>query len=283
MKTKNSLKNKKECSIPVLETHITHNTTSVKIREVFHHIIDATKDYICKISRHSHSFHELIIVLKGSMYVEILKKEICAKAGDILFYHAGVFHKERFIRGNEIICISWEEQGKIKFPILMHDASGKIRFLAKWLWEQDKSNYSRKVLLQEKTFEIIKIELARICESGERHFFVSNLKSFMAQDLNKSMTLKNMANYVCLSEDHLLKKYKKLTGHTPMEDLRIIRLETAKSMVLHTRLPLKAIAYKVGFHNVYLFSRLFKKYFKLPPGYFHKDIDYRKHTVFSKS
>ncbi|MDD5688427.1 MAG: helix-turn-helix domain-containing protein [Elusimicrobia bacterium] len=258
------------------------NFKGAKLIDVSHHVSHQGPYPTGKMKKHYHSFHELVIILKGSVCVEISGKEVRAKTGDILFYHAGAAHKEQSTRGTEVICIEWEEKRKIEFPVLIHNTSRKICFLAKWLNEQDQSNYPYRRLLQDKIFEVIRIELTKDFESEENHPFIAKLKSFMIDNLNKPLALKNLANYAHTSKYHFLKKYKKITGRTPMEDLRNIRLETAKDMIVTTCMPLKAIASKVGFSNVYLFTKLFRKYYNTPPGNFRKNTDWVKQTVFSK-
>jgi AraC-like DNA-binding protein/mannose-6-phosphate isomerase-like protein (cupin superfamily) len=269
---------------PDLSKNILLNARGVDLISVEHFISHHAPNNPTGKSKSStyHSFNEFVIILKGSMCVEMLGKNVYGKSGDILFYHAGVAHKEQSTRGTEIICIGWEEKRKIEFPVVTHDASKKICFLAKLLFEQDRSSYPYNRLLQEKIFEVIRIELMKTFESEENHPFIGNLKSFMIDNLDKPLTSENMARYIHMSKPYLWKTYKNLTGRTPIEDLRNIRLETAKNMMVTTGLPIKAISSKVGFTNVYLFTRLFKKYFNLPPGHFRKDTDWRKHTVFPK-
>ncbi|MDD5688262.1 MAG: helix-turn-helix domain-containing protein [Elusimicrobia bacterium] len=236
-----------------------------------------------ELKRHYHFFHELVIVLKGSVCVEILGKNIRASSGDILFYHEGVPHKEQYAHKNtEIIAFAWEEKIKIRFPVLTHDTSRKICFLAKLAYEREQAGYPYKQLLQENIFKVIIIELMKISESEENHPIIGKVKSFMIDNLSKPLTLENLASCVNMSKYHFLRKYRNITGRTPMEDLRNIRLETAKNILLTTSLPLKAVSSKVGFSNATIFSKLFKKYFRLSPGHFRKNKSWKKNTVFLK-
>jgi transcriptional regulator GlxA family with amidase domain len=57
-----------------------------------------------------------------------------------------------------------------------------------------------------------------------------------------------------------------LTGLTPMEDLRQLRLEAARDLLLTTDLPLKAIAPRTGLGDEYHLSRLFRRAFGIAPG-----------------
>jgi transcriptional regulator GlxA family with amidase domain len=48
-----------------------------------------------------------------------------------------------------------------------------------------------------------------------------------------------------------------------MEDVRMIRLEAARNLLLTTNLPLKAIAPRVGLGSEYHLSRLLRRHFDL--------------------
>ena len=56
-------------------------------------------------------------------------------------------------------------------------------------------------------------------------------------------------------------------GHMP---LRLLRVETARDQLITMVLPLKAIAGATGFCDEYHLSRVFRKHFQVPPGYFRK-------------
>jgi AraC-like DNA-binding protein/mannose-6-phosphate isomerase-like protein (cupin superfamily) len=223
-------------------------------------------------SNHYHPYHELVVILKGTMFVEISKKHICANAGDILFYNAGVNHFDHPDNSNppELIFLTWREKGKLDFPILTHDINKKIRFLAQWLYEKSQPVSPYRNLLQKNIFEVILSELSEISKSKESHPVVTNIRSFMREHIKEHLTLENLAKYAGMSKNHFLITYKKLTGQTPMDDLRIIRVETAKDMIFTTDLPLKAISKEVGFIDEYQLSKVFKKYIGTPPGKFRK-------------
>jgi transcriptional regulator GlxA family with amidase domain len=69
-----------------------------------------------------------------------------------------------------------------------------------------------------------------------------------------------------MSKFHFSRRYRQLTGLTPMEDLRQLRLEAARDLLLTTDLPLKAIAPRTGLGDEYHLSRLFRRAFGIAPG-----------------
>jgi len=69
-----------------------------------------------------------------------------------------------------------------------------------------------------------------------------------------------------LSKFHFIRRYRTLTGRTPMEDLRLIRIEAARDLLLTTNLPLKEIAPRCGLGDEYHLSRLFRRYQDVTPS-----------------
>jgi AraC-like DNA-binding protein len=55
-----------------------------------------------------------------------------------------------------------------------------------------------------------------------------------------------------------------------MADVRAIRAQYARELILGTHLPLKEIAPRAGLGNEYSMSRLFRRVFQMPPGQYRR-------------
>ncbi|MDD5688236.1 MAG: AraC family transcriptional regulator [Elusimicrobia bacterium] len=228
-----------------------------------------------KIRNHSHAFHEMIIITSGEMSVLIGNKNINAKAKDVLFYSAGVEHKEQPSKINpvEAIYINWERKDKEKteIPVLTHDNDGRIRLLVKWLFQEWQFNSKYNIQFQEAVIETIVAECLRLSKIKKgTSEFIWKIRNFMRDNIKEKISLEKLANYADLNKYHFLQKYEKLTGRTPMEDLRILRIDMAEELILTTNLPLKVIARETGFANEHHFSKIFSKYSGTTPGHLHK-------------
>lgn len=69
-----------------------------------------------------------------------------------------------------------------------------------------------------------------------------------------------------LSNTQVNRKLKALTGRTPSQFIRVIRLERAKELLQTTDLNISEIAYDVGFNDPNYFSRTFLEEFGYPPS-----------------
>jgi transcriptional regulator GlxA family with amidase domain len=95
---------------------------------------------------------------------------------------------------------------------------------------------------------------------------VEEVRDYATAHIREPVTLDQLAAVSGMSKFHFARQYKALTGSTPMEDLRTLRLERAQDLVMTTDLPLKTIAEDVGFAGVYHLCRIFRQRFGISPG-----------------
>jgi transcriptional regulator GlxA family with amidase domain len=77
-----------------------------------------------------------------------------------------------------------------------------------------------------------------------------------------------LAREVGLSEGSLRRKFKEATGTSLHAYVLQHRMVEARNMLAETDLPIKTIALRLGYSNVYFFSRQFKQMTGAPPATF---------------
>jgi AraC-like DNA-binding protein len=97
-------------------------------------------------------------------------------------------------------------------------------------------------------------------------------KEYISNNYNQKFHIGDVANYCCLSENHLLRTFKEMFGITPYQYLALIRLSRAKSYLEKGTCTINEIVIMIGFESVSTFIKLFKSTFKLTP------LQYRKYT-----
>jgi AraC-like DNA-binding protein len=219
---------------------------------------------------HRHDFVEMMAILGGNLATRIGDQEVLARPGDVLCYPAGTPHSER-VQGRartDFIFFAYRgEPPAARF--VAHDASGRMRLLAGWLFEEQSSTYARKQQVLDALLRSLLAEFAKAATHGS-DTLVERVRAFLKDHLNESLTVRDLAALVDLSPAHFIRTYKRLTQRTPMQDLRMLRLEAARDLLITTALPLKAIAPRVGFCDEYHLSRVFRRCLGVSPGYFRK-------------
>ena len=83
---------------------------------------------------------------------------------------------------------------------------------------------------------------------------------------NPDFSVDQLAREVGMSRVHLYKKLTSLTGKSPIEFIRVIRLRRAALLLEKSQLSVAEIAYQVGFNNPKYFTRYFKEEYKILPS-----------------
>lgn len=72
------------------------------------------------------------------------------------------------------------------------------------------------------------------------------------------INIQNIASEIGISTSKMLKSFKESYGMSPKDYLSFIRLNDAKSMLVHSHLSIENIGQMIGFDNVSNFSKQFK-------------------------
>lgn len=83
--------------------------------------------------------------------------------------------------------------------------------------------------------------------------------SFMQRNLDRTMTTAEIAHQVGYSVNYFVELYKSVCFITPIKYHEKLRIEKAKNLLLSTALSVSEIAEALGFDNLYVFSRYFKR------------------------
>ncbi len=89
-----------------------------------------------------------------------------------------------------------------------------------------------------------------------------------------TFSVEKLSSILGMHRTHLYKKLLSITGKTPVEFIRTIRLKRAAQYLLKSQLYISEIAYEVGFNSPKLFSRHFRSEFGMTPREYQ-----RKHGI----
>ncbi|MBN1675530.1 MAG: helix-turn-helix domain-containing protein [Kiritimatiellae bacterium] len=101
----------------------------------------------------------------------------------------------------------------------------------------------------------------RICDACRDH---------IRANFRKPLSLAEVASAIAVSPFYLSHVFSRHTGSTFIEHVNEVRLQQARSLLVGTDLTVSEIADRVGYSDVYYFSKVFKKTYACPPTQFRK-------------
>jgi len=226
---------------------------------------------------HRHPFHEMIAVVSGKVTVTTPHERFTATTGDILFYSAGMTHEEQSDRLDPVhtyfISFHWEGHTP-DIPVVVNDPQKRVAWLTQWLFEERYAAEPMMATVRSSAAHAALAEFLRLAAYHEPDM-VEQTRQYIRAHLNCDLSIDELANEAQLSKFYFVRMYKKLCGKTPMDDVRRIRVEAARDMLLATNLPLKDIAVRVGLANEYHLSRLVRRYLGMPPGALRRKVTWQ--------
>lgn len=88
---------------------------------------------------------------------------------------------------------------------------------------------------------------------------------FMKANLEKKLSVEDMAQQNNLSCSHFSTLFRKATGMPPIDYFINIKMQKACQLLYSNDVQIKAIALEIGYDDPYYFSRVFKKYMGISP------------------
>ena len=258
---------------------------------------------------HWHKELQLCLILTGRVRFSINQKEVEAGAGDVIFINSQVIHSATSISNDEeeasYCCINFAYEMVGGFHGSLMERNFVLPFLRN---EQNDflliSEKSEEGLLEEISSKMLHIRKLFKETEPERYFDIfaelvliwkelvrwlhktedqpstrrpedyetsRRVISYIEKNLGEKLTLDLIAKEVCLSKWECSRRFKRIAGESVWSYLISARMAKAVELLLYSRKSVERIGFEVGFPNVNLFIRQFKKEFRTTPGQFRKN------------
>jgi len=99
---------------------------------------------------------------------------------------------------------------------------------------------------------------------------MSQAKLLLMEDLSRPLKLEEIAEQLNMSYSRFRKIFKEYTGIAPGQYQMQYRIIKAREMLSQPSIPIKQIAFELGFDSDHHFSRIFKAKTGMPPGAYRK-------------
>lgn len=109
--------------------------------------------------------------------------------------------------------------------------------------------------------------------NGDRHDeadVVEQAIHFMKENMEKRLSLQEMALHTGYSSSHFSALFRQKTGHSPSAYFNLLKVQYACLLLDTTDMKINQICYKVGMEDMFYFSRLFSKIMGMSPKEYRK-------------
>ncbi|MBQ7293620.1 MAG: helix-turn-helix transcriptional regulator [Clostridia bacterium] len=108
-------------------------------------------------------------------------------------------------------------------------------------------------------------------ENTETNRHVKSACDYISKNYTKDISVKSIAAHLHVTENHLIKLFKKNLNRTPNQYILELRLIYARYLLLHSDESIQQIAYSCGFNTPSYFTKRFAERFGVLPNRLAKD------------
>ena len=225
------------------------------------------------IAAHTHSFFEGHIVLDGAALLAA-PEQLSVHAGTILLLAPQTPHAWETQESHVLSFVLWFalEHGT-PAPPLRWAVSAHLLWVVRWLlaevqegapgWDERVSAFLTVLLSRVLTLTRGTPEPASEAERDAR--LETIIHQFFWDNLQRPLTVAEVAAHVGMSERSLYRKFQALTGDTLMQRLQHLRIQRAQTLLEDGDAPLTAIAASIGIPDPAYFCRCFKRHTGMTP------------------
>lgn len=110
------------------------------------------------------------------------------------------------------------------------------------------------------------VEIANTLTSKDNEFIL-RLREILEENIaDADFNVNKLANQMNISATQLYRKLKTLTGYSPVEFIRIMKLQKACDLLNQRKNTIKEVCYLVGFNNLSYFVKCFREFFGVTPA-----------------
>lgn len=102
--------------------------------------------------------------------------------------------------------------------------------------------------------------------SGEQDDIIDATIHFLEENVEKTLTLEQIAQYSGFSASYISAVFRRRTGQAPLTYFNHLKIRQACRLLTDTDMKMNSICHKVGISDPYYFSRLFSKVIGISPS-----------------
>ncbi len=112
------------------------------------------------------------------------------------------------------------------------------------------------------------VEIQKGISSRDEEFLETVRKILEENISDPELNVNSLSKQLNISTTQLYRKLKELTGHSPVDFIRTLKLQKAYGLLSNRSNTVKEVCYLTGFNNMSYFIKCFRKQFGVTPAYF---------------
>lgn len=233
------------------------------------------RSYSKQSNSHSHTYHQLVLPIQGSIEIAITENASTVydgiiSVGDCVVIKANNTHRfcaddqAKFIVADLIALPSNIENGQHTHFAISPSLQSFIQYVGVQLESQID------IEVEQLTLDLFQQLLQQQEFTHRTDSRIEKVIQLIQHDLSQSYSITQFANTAYLSTTQFKKLFKQSTGLSSMQYVTKLRMEKAKALLIHTDTPIQIIAEQVGYNDLSAFSRRFSIHFSQAPSAFRK-------------
>lgn len=245
-----------------------------------------------QVPSRTHNTHEVFVPLAGSVTIEGNGEDGAParrhrKVGDISVTPAGIRYSAHWEEELESLTVSltedflkrttidFEAHRNARIVLSCGPQDSLVRSIALALADEVDSQQPAGKLYAESLVNALAVHLLRHYSTdslipdlqfgGLPAHKLRRVNEFVQENLERDLSLAEIAQAAELSPFHFARSFKQTTGLTPIQFLTQRRVEQAKQLLVRDELPLVEIGLRVGFKNQSHFTTLFRRLTTMTP------------------
>jgi len=242
-----------------------------------------------------HDAWELVYVISGEIIVETEEQTLVLKSGHAFLHKPNEFHK---LRANNVSCntciLSFDADSSRLYELAGHSLpiSQYMQSLIYRITDEGTLYLAGKNAIPRRAenetvgfgcsqiiknmLELLLIELVRQEEqepmqdssasSRSEKTLILAIKRYLTENLQRKLTLEEIAHGLGYSVSHICSAFKKHTGMSVIHYFISLRITKAKELIEEGKMSLSEISDSLDFDTIQYFSTQFKKYVGIPPS-----------------
>ncbi len=259
---------------------------------------------------HTHTFSELVLVLRGEAKHIVGGSSCTVRKGDLLVLHPGMTHGYDRTADFGIINLTYDYR-KLSMPVLdgyelplferifpspgtvfneeelcrpaamlpehqLSEFAESIRQLDQELKSAWPGNFYLSLAMFMEIMARIARAAAKTHESHRTMFCIGEVIEYMYRHLTEPVNVDTLVKKAKTSRRTFFRSFRKMTGCTPQEYRTQLRLKLSVELLRGSSLNIGEIALRCGFYDTNHFCRIFREHFKTTPRRFRLNIQERE-------